>query len=511
MQNGDVKRIIKNTAFTSSRMLFLMIVSFFTTRIVMQSLGFVDYGINNVVGGLTSMLVFFRSSLSNVTQRYLNIELANKNQMGARQVFCQHQSLYIVIAVVIVLLAETCGLWFFYHKLVIPPNRQTAAFWVYQFMIASVVLTILSIVYDSAIIAHENFKAYAYVGIYEGIAKLGIAYFVKLVPWDRLITYALLVLILSVSVRIIYMIICRRNYLECHFSFTFKRDTIRETSSMIGWNTVGTLVWALNDQGIDILLNMFFGPVINAARGITKQVNAAVTQFSNSFFLTVRPQITKNYAMQDQAALIRIVLSSSKYGFFIIWIIALPIILSIDTLLRLWLHDVPEHTNKFAVLAIIFSLVDTLNNPLWSLALSTGRLRRYVLECSGIWICVFPVSYVLLKLGYCPESVFVANILFRSAYVVAAFLIVKKNVPIPVISYTKEVLRPIVCTIAISLTICLILDSTLPSSAGKWIWLSLWSVLVSVVTIWSIGLSDGERTFFLSSMKNYLSSIHRHK
>lgn len=292
-----------------------MFISFYTSRIVLDKLGFVDYGINNVVGGLTSLFIFFRTSLSNVTQRYLNVELGKGCLKGAKRIFCQHQTLYIIIAIFICLLLETLGLWFFYNKLIIPPERIVAAFWVYQFMVVSLVVTLLSVAYDSLIIAHENFKIYAYIGIFEGVSKLLIAFLIGVSPFDRLISYALMLFVLSLMVRFFYSFYCRKHYEECQFHFDFNTKTIKEAFGLIGWNTAGTAVYAINTQGLDILLNMYFGPVINAAKGISNQVSQAVMVFTNSFYTSVRPQLMKSYAAKNTDFMLNLFINHRNMAF----------------------------------------------------------------------------------------------------------------------------------------------------------------------------------------------------
>lgn len=448
--NSRSKRIVKNTLYLYIRMLFLMFISFYTSRVVLQSLGVVDYGIHNVVGGLASMFAFFRSSLANVTQRDLNMVYGRLDFNAAKQMFCLHQTIYIIITILLTIILETVGLWFLYNKLVIPPSRMTAAFWVFQFTIISLAVTILSVVYDSVLIARENMKIYSYVGIVEGIAKLIIAYGIAVSKFDKLILYAFLLLVLALIIRLFYSYYCGKHYEECHFSFRWNIKEIKRASSLVGWNTIGTLVWSINDQGINILLNMFFGPAVNAARGISSHLCNAINNFGTNFFTSVRPQLVKSYSAKDFDYLYKLFFASSKFSVFLLWFFCLPVMLCIDIVLKIWLGDVPEYTNVFTLWILAYSMVNILNNPIWSLALSVGKLKWYILIGSGVFFMAFPLSYVFLALGYSPVCVFICMFVVRTIYIGVVFLIIRQYILIPIKKYLNDVIVPVILVLGIS-------------------------------------------------------------
>lgn len=500
--SSNKKRLASNSFFLTVRMMLLMFISFFTSRIVLDKLGFVDYGVYSVVGGLTSMFTFFRSSLSNVTQRYLNVELAKGNIDSARRIFCQHQTLYIIISVGVVFVAETIGLCFFYNKLVIPAERLEAAFWVYQFMVVSLVITLLSVVFDSAIVAHENFKIYAYIGIFEGVSKLLIAFLLGMIYFDRLIFYALMLFILSILVQVFYFIFCRHHYAECRFRLDFNRQAFKDAFGMIGWNTLGTAVHAINTQGIDVLLNIFFGPVVNAAKAIANRLNTAVMVFTNSFYTSVRPQLTKSYAAKDIDFMLKLFYQSSKYGFYILWIICLPTMLCVDSLLAIWLKDVPAHTSSFAILVMCYSLVNVLNDPIWSLSLAVAKLKWYIIIGSGVFLMSFPISYVCLRMGAVPESVFIVNAAVRAVYVGVVLFIIRKYVPISMHRYMKEVIIPICIVVLSSGGVSVTLNSFMIDFTLRWIVVGTASVIFAALSIWGLGLRSNEKSFFVKIISN---------
>lgn len=470
-----------------------MFIAFFTSRVVLDKLGIVDFGINNVVGGLASMFVFFRSSLSNVTQRYLNIELAKGDTNSAQTIFCQHQTLYICIAIGVIILAESIGLWFVCYKLNIPPERHGAAMWVYQFTVISLAITLLSVVYESAIIAHEDMKVYSYIGIYEGIAKLVIAYVISIMPYDRLITYSFLLQAVSVSVMLYYIHYCSKHYKECHFRFVWNKENIRDAFSMIGWNTIGTAVWAINDQGINILLNMFFGPAINAARGIAFQINNAVNNFGNNFYVAVRPQLVKSYAIKNYDYLYELFFRSSKYSVYLLWFFCLPVSLCINTILHLWLKEVPPHTGNFTVLVLAFSLVNILNTPIWSLALAVGKLKWYILIGSGVSLLSFPISYGCLKIGCAPESAFIVCVAVRMVYVLVVINIIRRYIPFSVKRYISDVILPSAMVLALSGCLSVGCSFLFPNTFAFQILICVICLVTTTVSILTVGLKRDER------------------
>ena len=470
-----------------------MFVTFFTSRVVLDKLGFVDYGIQNVVGGLASMFVFFRSSLSNATQRFLSISLARGDDQESNWIFCQHQSLYIVIAIAMVIMAECAGLWLLYNKLVIPPEREAAAFWVFQFTVLSLVVTMCSIVYDSVLIAHEKMSVYAYVGICEGIAKLLIAYMISIVAYDRLIVYNILLFLVSLGVFTFYAYYCTSHFQEAVFRFFWDKKRVRQTFSFINWNVIGTAVWAINEYGLNLLLNVFFGLIVNAARGIAFQVNQAVNHFSTNFYTAVRPQIMKSYAVGDYDYLMRLIFSASKFSVFLLWYLSLPIMLCIDVILAFWLKDVPQYTNVFTIWVLLYSIVNSLTNPIWSLALAIGHLKRYILIGSSVFLMAFPVSYVLLKFGAPPVSVFIVMFFVRTVYVCVTLIILKKEIEISLVAYMRSVVLPIIWVLAVSGAICVAMKQWLPDSLYGLAGMVLVTTLVISGSLWLFGLKQTEK------------------
>ncbi len=483
-----------------------MFITFFTSRVILDKLGIVDYGIQNVVGGMASMFTFFRSSMSNATQRYLSMALGTNNIEEARRIFCLHQTLYGIIAIVAVIIAEILGLWLLYNKLVIPVDRQWAAFWVFQFTVISFSFTLLSIAYDSVLIAREEMRIYSYIGVIEGLAKLCIAYLISIVAFDRLITYSFLLFGLSVALVFFYACYCSRHFPEAHYNFLWDKKSVKESFSFISWNVIGTAVWAINEQGVNMLLNMFFGPAVNAARGVAFQVNQALNHFTASFFTAVRPQIMKSYASNELHYLFRLIYSSSKFSFYLLWYLALPLILCIDGILSIWLKEVPQHTGIFTIWVLVFSLVNTTNNPIWTLALAIGKLKRYVIIGSAVFFSTIPVAYLVLLMGYSPVSVFIVSAVVRLIYVFVALLLIKRYIKFSLKDYLYYVVMPILLVVSISGSISLCLKSFFSNDLIGIISMAVTTSIIISCCLLLFGLNKYERDKTLLFIKKRLLS-----
>ncbi len=321
------KRIAKNTMFLYVRMFFIMAVSLYTSRVVLSTLGVDDFGIYNVVGGVVSMFGFLNGALAVCTQRYLNYELGRGDANRLQKVFITSLTIHALISIIVVILAETIGLWFLYNKMTIPDARMNAAFWVYQFSIITTVVLMMSVPYNAAIIAHEKMSAFAYISVLEVILRLAIVFLLQIGNFDRLIFYAFLMLVVQMSIRVIYGLYCNKHFCETKFRMLWDGTLFREMLGFSGWSIFGNLAGVASTQGLNILLNMFFNPIVNAARGISVQVQNALMQFSVNFQTAMNPQITKSYATGDYNYMHGLIYRSSKFTFFLLYLFSLPIIL----------------------------------------------------------------------------------------------------------------------------------------------------------------------------------------
>lgn len=435
-------RIAKNTIFLYIRMLLIMVVTLYTSRILLNILGIEDYGIYNVVGGMVTMFAFFSSSLSNVTQRFFNFELGKGNIEKVRNIFNISVLIYLLISLITFVLLEIIGLWLIYHKLVIPVDRLGASLWVFQATAISLFFTLNGIVYNSVLIARENMRIYAYIGLAEALSRLAIAMILSYLNCDKLKLYAILLLVVTVSIQFCFYFSCKK-YPECKYHFFWKKEIFEDMFKFASWNTFGTAVWAINEQGINVLLNMFFGPVVNASKGISSQVNSAINNFGMNFFTAVRPQIVKSYANQNIAYFLKLVFNSSRYSFFLLLLVSLPLLFRTDYILYLWLGQIPEFASSFVLWIIIYSLINVLTNPLWSAIQAIGKLKKYCLVGSSVYLTAFPVGYIFLMQGYNPVIVFKVLVIVRLIYLFVIIKIVSDYVSFSFRDYFSLVFVPI--------------------------------------------------------------------
>ncbi|MGN0202885.1 MAG: lipopolysaccharide biosynthesis protein [Candidatus Cryptobacteroides sp.] len=435
----DKKRVAKNTLLLYMRMLLMMVVSLYTSRVVLKALGVEDYGIFNVVGGLVSMFSILSSSLSSAISRFITYELGNNDIEKLKKVFCTSVNVQIALIVLIVLLLEPLGLWFLNNKLVIPEGRLVAARWVFQFSVLTFVVNLWSIPYNALIIAHERMSAFAYISLFEAFAKLLVAFLIMRSPIDRLVCYSGLIFLVGLIQRSIYARFCRKNFAECDYKPVFNREITREMFSFAGWNFIGSSSAILRDQGGNILINLFFGPAVNAARAAAMSVNSAVSGFVSNFMTALNPQITKSYASGERDYMFELIFQGAKFSFFILSFFAIPIIMTAPYILDLWLEVVPEHTVEFVPLVLVFTLSESLAHPLVTAMLATGNIRNYQLIVGGCQLLNLPLSYLFLKLGYPPECVFVVAILLSVLCEMVRLLMLKNMIGLPVASFLKNV------------------------------------------------------------------------
>lgn len=406
----DNRRIAKNTFMLYCRTLIIMLVTLYTSRVVLKVLGVEDYGIYNVVGGIVVMFSFITSTLGSASQRYIAYDLAQNNKERLRQTFSLIMLSYGIVAFITLVLAEIIGVWFLNSHMNIPENRIVAANWVLQASVVGFILNIITAPYMAVIIAHERMNVYAYISILDAILKLTSIYILQFFIFDNLIIYAVLMLLCTSVVTAIYRYYCKKHYSESHYSFYYDTVRLKDIISYAWWNMFGTISHILRNQGVNILLNLFFNPAINAARAISFQVYSAVTSFVNNYFTALRPQITKSYASGDLERMRGLIYTSSKLSFFLLLLLSLPVFLNVDDVLCLWLSNPPQYTNTFVNLIIVNALVEVINNPLVAGLQATGRIKCYQMVASIIGMLNLPISYLCLLLGFLPEVTFYVSI-----------------------------------------------------------------------------------------------------
>lgn len=397
------KRIAKNTAILYVRMLVSMLVSLYTSRVILRALGVEDFGIYNAVGGFVAMFSVMSGSLSAAIGRFITYELGRGDGTRLARVFSASVSIQLGISAAVVLLGETAGLWFLHTWMNIPPGRLPAAGWVLQFSLLAFVANLLSVPYNAALVARERMSAFAWIGLLDVGLKLAVALLVGASPADRLSTYALLMALAALAVRGVYGLYCGRRFPECRFRPCWDGPLLREMAGFAGWNFIGSSSGVLRDQGVNVLVNVFCGPAVNAARGIAMQVSAAVNSFTANFMTALNPQITKSYARGEHGYLMSLVCQGSRLSFYLLLFLSLPLLVEMPAVLRLWLGIVPGHAVAFARWALVYVMSESVSYPLVTLMLATGRIRDYQLLVGGCQMLNFPAAYALLRAGFAPE------------------------------------------------------------------------------------------------------------
>ncbi len=506
----NTKRIAKNTMMLYIRMLFSMFVSLYTSRVILNALGVEDFGIQNVVGGVVSMFSLISSSLSSSVGRFLTFELGTGDSESLKKVFSTSVLIHIVLAIIVLVLSETLGVWFLNNKMVIPENRMFAATWVFHASILTFILGLLSVPYDALIVAHERMSAFAYIGILEIVLKLVIVLFIAYSPFkfDKLIVCSFLLMGLSILMRYIYVSYCRRNFNESKIIITFDKKYWKEISTFSVWNFIGCSALLLKNQGVDILLNMFYGPVVNAARGIAVTVNGALSKFSGNFMTALMPQITKSYASQDLQYSYSLVQRGSRFSFYVMIFFAFPIIFETEFILDLWLKHYPDHSVNFVRLVLILSIFETLSRTLVVLLSATGNIRNYQLVVGFVSLLNFPICYIALASGTMPEIVFLVAIFIEFFCLLLRLLFLKKMLGFSIMSYFKNVMHNILKVSFFIIIPTLVVYKFMPQPNWKsFIVVIFVNIISSIIAVFYIGCSINERKFFLTKVNGCMQKF----
>ena len=477
-------------------MFFTMAVSLYTSRVVLNTLGVVDYGVYNVVGGVVVVFSFVNGAMATATQRFITFALGKENFQRLKVVFSTSLQIHTCLSIVVVILSETIGLWFLYHKMQIPPDRLSAAFWVLQCSIGASIIIILSAPYNAAIIAHERMSAFAYISVLEVSLKLAIVYLLMIAPFDKLILYAVLFLLVQLLIRL-----CYGRYCQCHFEETKYhrvRDKLlfKEMLGFAGWNVFGNMAGMLSAQGVNLILNVFFGPAVNAARGLAIQVQTAIEQFATNFQMAANPQITKTYACGDLGSMHKLIIRTSRITFFLLYMFTLPLYFYAEGILKLWLKVVPQYTAIFLQLSLLVSIVDSVAYPLMTAAQATGKIRKFLTIIAVIALTIAPISYIVLKIGAPPYVVYLVHLFVCSIIFVVRLYLIRPLIQLSISKYCKDMLRSILPVIIVSIPLAVVIARILDEYNPITLILGIgFCVLAVVFTTYLIGLEKGERDF----------------
>lgn len=496
-QSANNKRIAKNTIVLYIRTMFVMLISLYTSRVILEVLGVEDYGIYQVVGGVVAMFSVISSSLSNAISRFLTFEIGHGDGERLKKIFSTSITIQLVIAAIIFLLSEIVGIWFIEAKMQIPLERLDAAKWVLHCSLFTFCINLLSVPYNACIIAHERMNAFAYIGIFEAIMKLAICYLIIVSPIDRLISYALLMMLLAVVVRIIYGIYCNRQFVESRVRVGFDKGIFKEMLGFSGWSFFNNTAFILNNQGVNMLMNVYFGVVVNAARGIAVQVESAVLQFVNNFTTAINPQITKSYASGDLESMHKLVCRGAKFSYFSMLFLALPIILEADQILNIWLVDVPEYTVIFVQLSLIMGLCDSIGNSGYTACIATGKLKKYSLVITSIAILEFPLAWVCFVLGAAPAYAYYTYIIVKIVILIARMYLMESMVGLKSSMYVRNVFLPILLTTLLAIVPPVVLSIFVRQSILRLVLIVVASFASVAVSTLYVGMTASERAVVL--------------
>lgn len=505
MSNENNKRIVKNTGFLYVRMFFLMAIGFFTSRKILEALGVEDLGIYNVVGSLIVMFDFVSSGLSNATQRYLNIGLGENNIEKTRQYFSQSLIIHVAFTVIIALIAETAGIWFVKNKLIIPAERLDAAFMILHFSVVSLIFRFIKTCYESDVIARESMSIYAYLSILEGIGKLVVCYAViYCVSIDKLVLYGLLILLINAVITIFNVVYCSIKFKETHIRYYKDKLVYKELLSFIGVNSFGVISWALGKQGLNVVINMFFGPAVNGAKGLATQLDNIVTQFATNINVAVRPQLTKLYAQNKLDEMMILAHKSTKLIFFIAFVLSVPFLFQTKEILSIWLKEVPPYTVLFVQILIFEVLGNILGTTYNSVSMSIGKIKNIQVYGRLITLSGLPISYIILN--YYKNPYLPTIIMMVLTFVYSIFIVwdINRHLHFGMKVYYKKVVAPIFKALVLSIGGCWFISDfiCINSAFLSFIVSSLFQCLFSFIIIYLFGIETDERKFIVQFIKN---------
>lgn len=496
------RRIAKNTVFLYLRMLLLMAVSFYTTRVVLNTLGDVDYGVYNVVGGIVGFISFINGSMSLASNRFLAYAIGKNDSVLLSRTFSMAVMLHGLIGITIVIIAETAGIWYFYNYLNIPEETYYAAMWVYQLSIVGMFLSIMMVPLTSLVIAHERMSAFAAVSLVEGGLKLAVAFLLTAIMANKLILYACLMLSVTVVTGIVWLAYCVVRFHDIHIRIKWHQQLFKEMYSFVGWQFTGAFSWILRTQGVNLVLNYFFGPVLNTARTISVQVNSGVFALVQNFQMAVNPQLVKSYAQDNVAGMHDLLISSSKYSFFLLYIVALPVLCQTQPILRIWLNTIPDYTVIFVQLALISVLIETLSGTMSHAALATGNIKLYQPVISGIVLLEVFLVYAGYRIGFPPQFMFYVAIFLNFIAFIARLSILRHLIRLKWKKYIRHVTMPIISVVSVSVPLSVVVCKLMTTgSILNMLTLIILVFLIASASAFIVGMSSHERIAIFNVIK----------
>lgn len=504
-KRSDVKTLTKNTFFLYFRMILVMLVSIYTSRVKLQYLGIENVGIYNVVGSLVTMFTFLNGSMTGATQRFLTFAIGKKDSNQIKSVFSTSINMHLLIAGIIFLIGETVGLWIVNTQLVIPPGRIYAANIVYQLSLLTCMLSVISVPFNSTIVAYEKMGIYAYISIVNVLLSLIVIFTLPYIRVDILAAYATMLAGIQVLQQIFYMWYCKSKFKDIRYIKGWNKPLLKEMSGMIGWLTCGNFAFMLNNQGVNILLNIFFGPVINAARSIAIQVQGAVKQFVSGFMMAMQPQLVKAYASEDLPHMHRLLFLASKVSFFLMLLLSLPVLIEKHFILNLWLVEVPNYTEIFLFIILIQSLFEALSLPLIMSINATAQIKKFQIFESSFLLLAVPICYICLKINSStPVIVYLVCFLIEALALFVRIFLTLPKIQLSILVYFKDVIFRVFPVAILCYIICFISSLFMEESWIRFITIGLLSCFVVLTFTYYIGLNSTERINVITNIKDFI-------
>lgn len=502
------KRLAKNSVFLTIRMIIVLAISLYTTRVVLRVLGIEDYGVYNVVCGFVALFGFLNTSMSNGIQRFFNYELGKNGEIGANKIYCMALYIQLLLATIVVVLTEVFGLWYLHNKMVIPEGRMFAAEWIFQLSIVSFIFIIIQAPYTASVMAHEKMDFYASVSILDALMKLGIVVLLPNLTGDSLIWYGVLISLISVINFLLYFIYCKQNFTEIKFKKGFDSSLFKSMLVFSGWNLFGSFSGVMQEQGINLVINFFFGPIVNAARGVATQVNGGLEGFVANITMPVRPQVVQSYARGDNRRMMNLTFSISKLSCCFLLIMAVPVSIEINYVLHIWLGDnVPDYAAIFTVIILFGSLISNLNAATSNVVHATGEMKQYQFWGSIIKISSVPISFCILKIYSQPVLALLAVIVCRTIGHVIGLFIVRKLVHLSLREYAIKVVFPILLVMCISIGLTYPLRFFMNEGFFRLFAVTIIGASTASLSLYFLGLDQNERQLALQLFNGVLKKI----
>ena len=504
------KRIAKNTILLAVRQVLVMAIALYVSRLTLKVLGIDDYGIYNVVCGFVSMFTFLNAAFTTGIQRFYNYEYGKNGIEGANRVFISAIITQLVLAAIILVLLESIGLWYMYEKMVIPEERFSAAMWVFQISVVSTVVMMIQVPYNAAILAHEKMDFFAYLSIINQVLKLVIVLVLPLMNGDKLILYGFLFLVVTIIDLLLNLIYAHLKFEEVRFNCRVDKALLKQMLSFSGWNIFGKFSYVMREQGLNMVLNLFFGPALNAARGLAVQVTGAINGFVSNINIAVKPQLTQSFAQGDVHRTFSLFYSVSKISFVTLFLLAVPICLDIHFVLDLWLGKgaAPEYTDTFIVLVIILALISTLGSQISFVVHATGEMRLYQLVTGIVELLIVPVAYIVLRMGASPASVFIVAIIIHTINLFVSLTILRSIVSFSLKYYLFKIILPLLYSSIISLILPLCVRFLLPEGWSRMIVLLVVSTMSVIICFYLFALNKTERGLVKAYYEHFMNRKH---